>query len=102
MSFITAPCNYGDYLIQLKKDRKHTTPEVISQLRKSISSKVPVMTIEFGQRITDLLGDLMSTPQPIEVKIFGDDYKQLQKCAAQAEQLMQLNYPSNRSISGVS
>jgi len=88
MSFITAPCNYGDYLIQLKKDRKHTTPEVISQLRKSISSKVPVMTIEFGQRITDLLGDLMSTPQPIEVKIFGDDYKQLQKCAAQAEQLM--------------
>jgi IS1 family transposase len=32
------------------------------------------MTIEFGQRIADLLGDLMSTPQPIEVKIFGDNY----------------------------
>jgi heavy metal efflux system protein len=88
MSFITAPSNYGDYLIQLKKDRKHTTPEVISELRKSIAPKVPVMTIEFGQRIADLLGDLMSTPQPIEVKIFGDDYKLLQQNAAEAEKLM--------------
>lgn len=88
MSFITAPCNYGDYLIQLKKDRKRTTPEVISELRRQISAKVPVMTIEFGQRIADLLGDLMSTPQPIEVKIFGDDYRILQKSAAKAEMLM--------------
>ena len=89
MSFITAPCNYGDYLIQLKKDRKHSTPEVISELRKSIAPKVPVMTIEFGQRIADLLGDLISTPQPVEVKIFGDDYTVLQKYAAQAEKLME-------------
>jgi cobalt-zinc-cadmium resistance protein CzcA len=94
MSFITAPSNYGDYLIQLKKDRKHSTPEVISTLRKSISVKVPVMTIEFGQRIADLLGDLMSTPQPIEVKIFGDDYNQLQQYAARAEQLM-------KSVNGI-
>lgn len=88
MSFITAPSNYGDYLIQLKKSRKLSTPEVISQLRKSISAKVPVMTVEFGQRIADLLGDLMSTPQPIEVKIFGDNYQILQQNAAKAEQLM--------------
>jgi cobalt-zinc-cadmium resistance protein CzcA len=88
MSFITAPCNYGDYLIQLKKGCKLSTPEVISQLRKDISVKVPVMTIEFGQRIADLLGDLMSTPQPIEVKIFGDNYNVLQQQAAKAEQLM--------------
>ena len=89
MSFITAPCNYGDYLIQLKKNRKHSTPEVINQLRKDISSKVPAMKIEFGQRISDLLGDLMSTPQPIEVKIFGNDYKKLQQCATEVEQLME-------------
>src|SRR5574344_1080917 len=88
MSFITAPSNYGDYLIQLKKDRNLSTPEVISQLRKSVSAKVPVMTIEFGQRIADLLGDLMSTPQPIEVKIFGDNYHILQQHADKAEMLM--------------
>lgn len=94
MSFKTRPTNFGDYLIQLKKDRSKTTPEVISDLRNSISQAVPLMTIGFGQRIADLLGDLMSTAQPIEVKIFGDDYPTLQQMAARAEKIMQ-------SVSGV-
>lgn len=88
MSFKTLPSNFGDYLIQLKKDRKKTTPEVISELRRSISQAVPVMTVDFGQRISDLLGDLMSTPKPIEVKIFGNDYAVLQQTAAKAEEVM--------------
>lgn len=88
MSFKTRPSNFGDYLIQLKKDRKKTTPEVISDLRHSLSQAVPVVTIDFGQRISDLLGDLMSTPQPIEIKIFGNDYTTLQQIAAQAESVM--------------
>ena len=94
MSFKTRPANFGDYLIQLKKDRDKTTPEVISDLRSSISQAVPLMTVSFGQRIADLLGDLMSTAQPIEVKIFGDDYAALQQIAARAEKIMQ-------SVSGV-
>lgn len=61
MSFKTRPANFGDYLIQLKKDRKKSTPEVISDLRRRISQAVPAMTVDFGQRIADLLGDLMST-----------------------------------------
>lgn len=89
MSFKTRPSNFGDYLIQLKKSRGKTTPEVISDLRRSISASVPLMTISFGQRISDLLGDLMSTPQPIEVKIFGEDYSSLQRIAARAEHIMQ-------------
>ena len=88
MSFKTRPTNFGDYLIQLRPDRKKTTPQVISELRHSLSQAVPLMTIDFGQRISDLLGDLMSTPKPIEVKIFGDDYPTLQRLAAQAEQVM--------------
>ena len=47
------------------------------------------MTIGFGQRIADLLGDLMSTAQPVEVKIFGNDYETLQKIAAQVEKVME-------------
>lgn len=88
MSFKTRPSNFGDYLIQLKKDRKKTTPEVISDLRHSLSQAVPVVTIDFGQRISDLLGDLMNTPKPIEIKIFGNDYTTLQQIAAQAESVM--------------
>lgn len=88
MSFKTCPSNYGDYLIQLKQTRKKTTPEVISELRNEISKNVPIMTIDFGQRISDLLGDLMSTPKPIEVKIFGNNYNTLQQLADQTEKLM--------------
>lgn len=88
MSFKTRPSNFGDYLIQLKTNRKASTPEVISDLRRQISQSVPLMTIGFGQRISDLLGDLMSTAQPIEVKIFGNDYETLQSMAAKAEHIM--------------
>lgn len=78
MSFSTVPQNFGDYSIQLKKNRKMNTVDVINQLREKLSSRLPVLDISFGQRISDLLGDLMSTPQPIEVKFYGDDYAQLQ------------------------
>lgn len=88
MAFRTVPPNFGDYSIQLKKDRTKTTDEVISELRSKIEASVPVMNESFGQRIADLLGDLMSTPQPIEIKIFGDNYSTLQQKAAEAEQIL--------------
>lgn len=84
MAFRTIPANYGDYLIQLKTTRKQTTEEVIDQLRNKIEAKVPVLNIGFGQRIADLLGDLMSTAAPIEVKIFGDNQQRLEQLAEQA------------------
>jgi CzcA family heavy metal efflux pump len=76
--FITEP-NTGDYLIQLKKDRKRTTDEVISDLRAKIASTQPELVIDFGQVITDMLDDLMESAKPIEIKVFGDDQQQLQK-----------------------
>ena len=88
MSFRAHPANEGDYSIQLKTDRNKTTEEVIADLRHDISAKVPVLNIEFGQRIADLLGDLINTPQPIEVKIFGDDYRKLQQIANKCHQVM--------------
>ncbi|MFZ6023853.1 MAG: efflux RND transporter permease subunit [Bacteroidota bacterium] len=89
MAFRTVPPNFGDYSIQLKKNRSQTTPEVIADLRNKISAVVPVLDIGFGQRIADLLGDLMSTPQPIEIKIFGDNYKTLEQLSLQAESILQ-------------
>ena len=84
MSFSTVPQNYGDYSIQLKKSRTKKTVDVIDELRRQISAREPVLDISFGQRIADLLGDLMSTPQPIEVKFFGDEYESLQKISQKA------------------
>lgn len=88
MSFSTVPQNFGDYSIQLKQERTKKTVDVIDALRKEISSKQPVLDISFGQRIADLLGDLMSTPQPIEVKFFGDSYTELQNISKKAETII--------------
>jgi CzcA family heavy metal efflux pump len=74
--FITEP-NTGDYLIQLKKSRKKTTDEVINDIRSKIESSQPALRIDFGQVIGDMLGDLMTSVQPIEIKVFGDDPEKL-------------------------
>ena len=90
MAFKSDPSNIGDYSIQLKKDRKKTTDQVINELRKEIEANVVAMEeISFGQRISDLLGDLMSTPQPIQIKIFGDDYNLLKVLARKTDTLLQ-------------
>lgn len=90
MAFTSDPPNIGDYSIQLKEGRKKTTDEVISELRQEVEAAMPAMEeVSFGQRISDLLGDLMSTPQPIEIKIFGDDYSVLKELAPQAEHILE-------------
>jgi len=80
--FITEP-NYGDYLIQLKTKRNRSTNEVIDEIRKKVESSQPALKIDFGQVIGDMLGDLMSSTQPIEIKIYGDNVNVLQNLANQ-------------------
>lgn len=74
--FITEP-NSGDYLIQLKKSRKRTTDEVIADIRKQIETTQPALQIDFGQVIGDMLGDLMASVQPVEIKIYGNNNNKL-------------------------
>ncbi|WP_026260129.1 efflux RND transporter permease subunit [Segetibacter koreensis] len=75
--FITEP-NRGDYLIQLKKNRDRTTEDVIAEIRKKIEMSQPALVIDFGQVIGDMLGDLMTSVQPVEIKIFGDNRNMLE------------------------
>src|SRR6266496_2319823 len=79
--FITEP-NSGDYLIQLKKKRKRTSDEVIADIRKRIESTQPALQIDFGQVIGDMLGDLMASIQPIEIKVYGNDNNKLHELSA--------------------
>ena len=85
--FITEP-NRGDYLIQLKTTREKTTDEVSEDLRKQIEATQPALRIEFGQVITDMLGDLTTSVQPIEIKIFGNDQATLQDLSKQVNDLV--------------
>ncbi len=80
--FITEP-NRGDYLIQLKKKRSKSTDEVIAGIRAKIEASQPALRIDFGQVIGDMLGDLMESVQPVELKIFGNDQKKLQELSTQ-------------------
>jgi Cu/Ag efflux pump CusA len=80
--FITEP-NTGDYLIQLNNKRNRSTEEVISDIRSKIESSQPALRVDFGQVITDMLGDLMSSVQPVEIKIFGDNQEQLHDLSKQ-------------------
>jgi CzcA family heavy metal efflux pump len=78
--FITEP-NNGDYLIHLKNDRSRSTEKVIDDIRKRIEATQPALQIDFGQVIGDMLGDLMASVQPIEIKIFGNDQDKLNDLA---------------------
>ncbi|HMK26393.1 MAG TPA: efflux RND transporter permease subunit [Chitinophagaceae bacterium] len=85
--FITEP-NSGDYLIQLKKKRSRTTNEVIEDMREKIETTQPALRIDFGQVIGDMLGDLMASIQPVEIKIFGDNKQKLQELSKQASDII--------------
>lgn len=85
--FITEP-NRGDYLIQLKKKRKRNSNDVIDEIRAKVEASQPALRIDFGQVIGDMLGDLMTSVQPIEVKIFGNDQKKLQELSKQVSEVV--------------
>ncbi|MFI5130125.1 MAG: efflux RND transporter permease subunit, partial [Chitinophagales bacterium] len=85
--FITEP-NSGDYLIQLKKKRNKSTNDVIEELREEIERTQPALRIDFGQVMGDMLGDLMASIQPVEIKIFGDNQEKLKELSQQAAELI--------------
>lgn len=86
--FITEP-NTGDYEIQLKNNRTKTTDEVINEIRKKVEASQPALRIDFGQVISDMLGDLMTSVQPIEIKIFGDDLQKIKELSTQVGNVVQ-------------
>lgn len=85
--FITEP-NRGDYLIQLKHKRQRNSNQVIDEIRAKVEASQPALRIDFGQVIGDMLGDLMTSVQPIEVKIFGADQKKLQEISKQVSEVI--------------
>jgi CzcA family heavy metal efflux pump len=88
MGFFITEQNDGDYLIQLKKKRKRTTEEVIDDIRTRIESTQSALNIDFGQVIGDMLGDLMESVKPVEVKIFGSDPKKLKEYSVQVADIV--------------
>jgi CzcA family heavy metal efflux pump len=83
--FITEP-NNGDFLLKLKPNRKRSTEEVLSDLRQKLNAALPDIIWELPGILGDLIGDLMYSPQPIEVKLFSTDAQFLKKKAPEIEE----------------
>lgn len=73
LGFLITEPNTGDFLVKLKPKRKRSTEEVISDLRGQIESSEPQLRIEFVGILSDLIGDLSSSPEPIEIRLFSED-----------------------------
>jgi CzcA family heavy metal efflux pump len=78
--FITEPY-VGDFAVKLKPNRKHTTEAVIAELRHAFTGRFPMMRWEFPGILTDVIGDLQLTPNPVEIKLFSPDLKWLEQTA---------------------
>jgi multidrug efflux pump subunit AcrB len=82
---ITEP-NTGDFLVKLKQGHKRPTEEVTNDLRTDIESSEPALQVEFVGILSDLIGDLTSSPAPIEIKLFSEDTAVLQQKASEVEE----------------
>jgi multidrug efflux pump subunit AcrB len=61
---------------------------VIADVRERVREAAPLVDIEFVQLLQDMLGDLEGSPEPIEVKIFGDDPDRLADLAEPVEEML--------------
>jgi multidrug efflux pump subunit AcrB len=79
---LTEP-NRGDYVIRLKPlGQRRPVDEVIADLRARIAAREPAIHTDFGQLLEDNIGDLSGgAPQPIDVKLFGEQPDVLQRAA---------------------
>jgi multidrug efflux pump subunit AcrB len=62
--------NTGDITVRLKRDRKRGSEEVIADVRAKVAERMPMLQVEFVQLLQDMIGDLTSAPEPIEIKMF--------------------------------
>src|SRR5205085_2591290 len=83
--FTTEP-NRGDFAVKLKPGHARATEEVMDDLRKQIESSEPALEIEFVAILPDMIGDLTSSPEPIEIKLFSEDTAALHEKAAEVEE----------------
>ena len=82
--FLTEP-NTGDYSIKLKPNHARTTEQVIDDVRKKVTAAQPALRVDFGQLLSDIIGDLVNSPSPIEIKLFSENVVQRDSIASQIE-----------------
>lgn len=89
LALAIAEPNTGDFLIKLKPDRKRSMEEITSEIRRKILKSEPGIEVEFPHILEDLIGDLVWSPQPIEVKIYNSDSRAREAVADQVKEWLE-------------
>ncbi len=66
--------NTGDISVLLKTKRSRGVEEVIAEARERVNAQYPQLDTDFHQMLEDMIGDLTSSPNPIEIKLFSENY----------------------------
>mgnify|MGYP004701948657 CR=1 FL=1 len=73
--------NTGDFFVRLKPFPREPIEKVMSEVRAAINRQVPGLQIDLSQLLEDMIGDMTSVPQPVEIKLFGQDTREILKLA---------------------
>ena len=68
---------HGDYFVRLKSSHALPTEVTMAGVLAQIQKTVPGVQIELAQLMEDLIGDLTAVPQPIEIKLYANDFASL-------------------------
>jgi multidrug efflux pump subunit AcrB len=63
--------NRGDILVKLKENRDRNIDDVMEEVRSRVTAQEPAVQVEFIQVLQDMIGDLTSEPEPIQIKLFS-------------------------------
>jgi CzcA family heavy metal efflux pump len=73
--------NTGDFFVKLKPLPRRGIEDVMDDVRNQVEAHVPGLEIETAQLMEDIIGDLTSVPQPIEIKLYSDNESELRRIA---------------------
>lgn len=73
--------NTGDMTVKLKSARNRGIEEVIAQARDEIKRSEPQLDVEFVQVLQDMINDLSNAPEPVQIKLFSENFDQLASVA---------------------
>ncbi len=81
--------NTGDVLVKLKAKRDRDVEEIMAELREKIKQQEPALDLDFIQVLQDMIGDLTSAPEPVQIKLFSENPKQLEEWAPKVADAIQ-------------
>jgi len=65
--------NNGDISVKLKSNRDRGVDEIMADIRDKVNKQYPQLDTDFHQVLEDMIGDLTSSPDPIEIKLFSEN-----------------------------